>query len=323
LFTVLAQALRAAGEPRLVGVVTGRGEGERSLGARSVPGFPVPRPSTPAVMDDASAVHDFLIILEEHRKNCEKAGKYIEADVAKKRLEELRQHEENRRQEGLRSRQIAQRLGVEEAHMLEFQQFNAAWDRKTKEYEERASELLEAMRQRHLLDVQDFKRKAASEPQRSPKFSKELLDLRRIEVTLAKQGEYVEAQKVKVHADSLEAAERERMQAEREQHVSVLEVKFIQKQEQEVNALRQRIQAGAEEQRKARQVDLERLLQRYHNVKAELEAQQNVERLRQRKCTTASGAATLSSSASSSVRLNKSSTSSARPSSARPRRPEQ
>ena len=33
--------------------------------------------------------------------------------------------------------------------MLEFQQFNAMWDRKAKEYEERAGELLEAMRQRH------------------------------------------------------------------------------------------------------------------------------------------------------------------------------
>lgn len=55
-------------------------------------------------------------ILDEHRKTCEREGKYIEADIAKKRLEELRQHEDNRKQEGLRSRQIAQRLGVEESH---------------------------------------------------------------------------------------------------------------------------------------------------------------------------------------------------------------
>ena len=33
-------------------------------------------------------------------------------------------HEENRRREAMRSRQIAERLGVEEAHMLEFHQFN-------------------------------------------------------------------------------------------------------------------------------------------------------------------------------------------------------
>lgn len=35
-------------------------------------------------------------ILEEHRKNCERQGKYVEAEIAKNRLEELRQHEENR-----------------------------------------------------------------------------------------------------------------------------------------------------------------------------------------------------------------------------------
>jgi hypothetical protein len=61
-------------------------------------------------------------ILEEHRKNCERQGKYVEAEIAKNRLEELKLHEENRRREAMRSRQIAERLGVEEAHMLEFHQ---------------------------------------------------------------------------------------------------------------------------------------------------------------------------------------------------------
>lgn len=125
--------------------------------------------------------------------------------VAKKRLEELKQHQEQRREESMRSRQIVQRLGVEEAHMVDFQQFNAAWDDKMKEYEERATELLEAMRQRHMLDYNDYRKRSESEPQRKPKFSKELLDLRKIEVTLAKQCEYAEAQKVKVHADEMEA----------------------------------------------------------------------------------------------------------------------
>lgn len=40
-----------------------------------------PRPFS---MDEApdTAVQDFLVILEEHRKNCEREGKYIEADSA-------------------------------------------------------------------------------------------------------------------------------------------------------------------------------------------------------------------------------------------------
>jgi len=233
--------------------------------------------------EGAAAVAEFVQILEEHKKTCEKEGKYIEADIAKKRLEELRQHEENRRQEGMRSRQIAQRLGVEEAHMLEFQQFNSMWDQKMKEYEQRAGELLEAMRQRHMLDLREFHKKQQEAPELKPKHSKDLLDLRRIEVTLAKQGDYAEAQKVKVRADALEVSEIERSRQEREQQVLGTEGKLLHRQEQELKALRQRIQTGAEEQRQARQQDLERLLQRYHNVKSELESQQNAERVRQQK----------------------------------------
>ncbi len=61
---------------------------------------------------------------EEHLRSCELQGKYAEAEVAKNRLDELRKHEENRLKEEVRSKQIAERLGVEEAHMIEFQNFN-------------------------------------------------------------------------------------------------------------------------------------------------------------------------------------------------------
>ena len=74
--------------------------------------------------------------MEEHRKNCEQQGKYVEAEIAKNRLDELRAHEEQRRRETMKARQIAERLGVEEAHMLEFQQFNKNWDTRLSEYED-------------------------------------------------------------------------------------------------------------------------------------------------------------------------------------------
>jgi hypothetical protein len=46
-------------------------------------------------------------------------------------------------QEAMRSRQTAERLGVEKAHMLEFQQFTMVWDRKMNEYDINAHELVE------------------------------------------------------------------------------------------------------------------------------------------------------------------------------------
>ena len=68
----------------------------------------------------------------------------MEAEIAKNRLEELKKQcgvlsilicvsytvvfsEESRRKEALKSRQIAERLGVEEVHLMEFQQFTALY----------------------------------------------------------------------------------------------------------------------------------------------------------------------------------------------------
>lgn len=122
----------------------------------------------------------------------------------------------------MRSRQIAERLGVEEAHMLEFQQFNAVWDKKMADYEKNAAELVLAMKvcvcgageakgrggqgrllvccgaeppthavrarvcvcaaqERHAREIREFQAKLVEKQQR-PKFSRELLNLRKIQV---------------------------------------------------------------------------------------------------------------------------------------------
>lgn len=43
----------------------------------------------------------------------------------------------------MRSNQTEERLGIEKAHMLEFQQFTMVWDRKLNEYEMNAHKLVE------------------------------------------------------------------------------------------------------------------------------------------------------------------------------------
>ena len=88
----------------------------------------------------------------------------------------------------MRSRQIAERLGVEEAHMLEFQQFNLVWDKKMADYETHAEELVEALKERHAAELREYQRKLVGKQLR-PKFLKDLLNLRKIQETLAKQKE--------------------------------------------------------------------------------------------------------------------------------------
>lgn len=229
--------------------------------------------------DEQNSVQDFIQVLEEHRKNCEKQGKYVEAEIAKNRLEELRLHEENRRREQMRSRQIAETLGVEEAHMMEYQEFNVEWDKKMADYEQHSKELLQEMKERHETELQDFQENLIAK-QPKPKFSSELLNLRRVQDVLAKQKDYAEAHKIKLKADSLEAWEVEKWKNKTQTEMYRKEGKFKQKQDQELKALHMRIQAGREEQKKRRQLDLEKLLLRYQNVKSALEIQHTQEKMR-------------------------------------------
>lgn len=118
------------------------------------------------------------------------------------------------------------------------------------------------------------------ERQQRPKFSRELLNLRRIQDALARQKDYAEAHKMKLKADQLEAWELEKWKNSKQREMFAKEAQFKSKQKQELAALRKRIQSGRDEQKKQRQADLERLLQRYQNVKGELEAAQHMERMR-------------------------------------------
>merc|ERR1711939_966079 len=231
----------------------------------------------PELAAEDQAVQDFLRILDEHRRHCEREGKYLEAETAARRLRELRQHEENRRREAMRSRQTAERLGIEEAHMLEFEQFNAIWEQGMQEYERSAEEGLEKLKEKHLAEIMAFQEEWQNKLPRKPKLSKELLNMRKIQDTLAKQERYQEAQKIKFKADEREAWELARLQDQLSQTLAAKEQRIRQKQHQELTGLAKRIQRGREEYKKLRQVELERRLQRYKNVKDDLTAKQKIE----------------------------------------------
>jgi hypothetical protein len=78
----------------------------------------------------------------------------------------------------------------------------------------------------------------------------------------------------------LEAWELEKLRNYTQQGMYSKEAQFRRRQTNELLALQKRIQAGRDEQKKLRQRDLECLLQRYQNVKSELETAQNLERIR-------------------------------------------
>ena len=178
-------------------------------------------------------------------------------------------HESHRRREALKSKQISEVLSLEEAHVQEYRQLEHLWDQRMVEYDGKAQELEHAMIVRHHAGLEDLRRSNA-DLKPKVKFSKELLNLRKIQATLARQKEYVEAHKVQIKADELQEAEMQKQELQFQGRLTVSEDKLCYKQQQELESLRLRIENGRDEHLRQRQLDMDKLVLRYNNVKQSL-----------------------------------------------------
>ncbi len=80
-----------------------------------------------------------------------------------------------------------------------------------------------------------------------PKLSPELLNLKKIQESLAKQKDYAEAHKVQQRAFELEKQEQGKYEAAREQKIAAKESQLAQKQNIELQALKKRIASSVDE----------------------------------------------------------------------------
>eukprot|EP01017_Pseudomicrothorax_dubius_P018650 TRINITY_DN2059_c0_g1_i1.p1 TRINITY_DN2059_c0_g1~~TRINITY_DN2059_c0_g1_i1.p1 ORF type:complete len:293 (-),score=108.02 TRINITY_DN2059_c0_g1_i1:139-1017(-) len=248
-------------------------------------------PENPTLED----IQEYILTLTEHMRECERSGKYIEAQTALTKIEELKTEASNRRREEMRARHLNEKLEIEEAHLSEFNQFNEFWDKKMQQFSEEAAQAEQEMTARHQEELAKFEEELNNSLPPQPKGSSELLNLRKIEENLARQKDYVEAHKVQQKCLEMEREELAKWLAVRESKIRGQVQLLATKQAQEINALRKRVNTAQEEQRKARSLELERLIQKYHNIKNELEIQQQMEALKLDKVIKTSGSVMRSS----------------------------
>lgn len=182
--------------------------------------------------------------------------------------------------EELMNRQQNENIELEETHILEFNNFNQDWDKRMNAFQIHSSTLIKELEQKHIAKHEEWKESLDEKIPVKFKPSSELLNMRRIQISLAKQKEYKEAHQVQIRSQKLEKEEKARYEEERNGKIMKSEEKLFQQQDNEMEALRKRIIAGENEQKKQRALELERMFQRYQNVKKELENQHKMERIR-------------------------------------------
>lgn len=219
---------------------------------------------------------EYIHVLAEYRQACEDRENYKEAELVQHVLKHLRLEEETRHIRGLTHQQETERRGLEEAHMLEFANFNKIWNEMIDAFEEQQLEEESSMLERHSQELTAFHAEMTSAQHSRVKYSKDLLNLRTIQQTLAQMRNYADAQKVKLKGDKIEALEFERISREKAELYARKETQILSRHRQELAAMRRRMDRGKLELERARHRELEMLLQRYTNVRRGLEGQQNI-----------------------------------------------
>ena len=221
-------------------------------------------------------LQEYIRILAEYRNDCEKKCQYKEAELVQHVLQHLRLEEETRHVRGLTEQQEMERRGLEDAHAMEIQNFNRLWNEKIDAFEEYELDMQTQMHDRHSRELSDFYQEMASREPRHAKYSKDLLNLRTIQQTLATQRAYADAHKVKLKGDKIESMESEKLSRDKADLYERKEQQIRQRHQTEMLALSKRIESRKLELERARKKEMEMLLMRYNNVKRGLESQQNI-----------------------------------------------
>lgn len=103
-----------------------------------------------------SKVLDFLRLLEEYRRKCEEEGNYAEARKASSKFDELLKKEVARQRNNIRAAQEHELANIEAAQKAQFVEFSQAWDHYMSDYEATAYLSLEKLKEKHMLEFEQF-----------------------------------------------------------------------------------------------------------------------------------------------------------------------
>lgn len=81
------------------------------------------------LVDDEN-IEEYIEALERHREEKVREGNYIEAELAKNKIKELKEQNERRKKEELKERHLNEKLEMEEHQLEEFNEFNEIWDQR-------------------------------------------------------------------------------------------------------------------------------------------------------------------------------------------------
>lgn len=238
-------------------------------------------PPTPHV--GASERDERELRLENEILELESSGRFLEAQKKMNELKELRinvgrdKHLEMLEGYDAEKEKMETEMLEEETHMQD------AWDEKMKEYDRQAADMLAAAQEKHRKEIEDFANTWHEKyGGKDPKFSSQVLSLRRSLEILVRAKDYVQVAALKTRLEKLEQDELERGVRDSEDRLRKKLSALEMRQRNETKALKQRIDLAHDDLLRQRESDMLRVTQRHSNQLRELSIQRQLDDSRTR-----------------------------------------
>lgn len=168
---------------------------------------------------------------------------------------------------------------MEEAYVKEFNSFNIFWEKKEKDFEQSSlkieREFIEKQKAKYDLFIEKISKDGHI---KRNCITHDVLNLQRIELALAKQKNYIEAQNTRIEWQELIKRNFSSLKTKAEQQKVLLIEDFEKRQRGELNEFKRRLDELKEDQIRIRKSELEKLIYKYDKLKKELESIHSSER---------------------------------------------
>lgn len=181
------------------------------------------------------------------------------------------------RKKQLQSQHTVEVESLESAYKSELDDFNANWDQRFKEFEDKSKKDEDGLNQKHSKEMEELYAFLEQRLPKNVKYSKNYLDLKSQEENLVKQQRFKEAALLKKQIESMDKFDTEKFNKDKYEKIKSQSVKTANKHMAEKANLRKKVEIGYEMLKKARQAEMEKLLLKYKNRKTELDNQQKQE----------------------------------------------
>ena len=221
-------------------------------------------------------IEEYIQLLQDFQNKCEVEAKFVEADLAQKKIAQLTKIKNKKKLLNRKNQQIEEKDELERTQKEQLDEFNKEQDKKFYELNEKFQEMQNKLEEQHNSQLKDLQQKYEDKYSNYIiKPSPELINLNKKLELYVQKKDYQNAHQTQIDIANLTKKEKEKFEKDKFKSIQK-EIENLQKRQlNETKALEQKIQSIYNEFKKNRAIKVQELLLKYKNQFRDLENRQS------------------------------------------------